>query len=409
MQHIFIVGSKSLGNYGGYETFVDKLTEYHQNKIGLKYHIACKANGDGFMDESKLNGVSNVVIRNGQTIEFTYHNARCFKIKVPEYLGPAQAIYYDLKSLSLSLKYIKENNINNPVVYVLACRIGPFIKHYYKAIQHLKGKLCINPDGHEWKRSKWSKIVRLYWKFSEQLMVKYSDLVVCDSVNIKSYIHKQYDNKGINHKNPNTTYIAYGADINNKSTKKSAKKYQEWCKDNKVTTNDYFLVVGRFVPENNYETIIREFMYTNTKKSLIIVTNKNDKFKNYLSRKVHFENDYRIKFVGSIYDKELLYEIRKNAHAYVHGHEVGGTNPSLLEALAVTKINLLLDVSFNKEVAHDSALYWKKDNGSLSILLKESENYNKIQFGKMAKARIKEKYTWNKISSEYLELWNTIS
>ena len=86
MQHVFIVGSKSLGAYGGYETFVYKLTQYHQNNANIKYHVACKANGDGCMDESKLEGVTKV-----SDSEFEFQNAHCFKIKVPN-IGPAVAI-----------------------------------------------------------------------------------------------------------------------------------------------------------------------------------------------------------------------------------------------------------------------------------------------------------------------------
>ena len=96
VQHIFLVGAKSLGAYGGYETFVDKITEYHQNSPEIKYHVASKANGDGCMDEGTLSGVTDKIKRDGKVVEFTYHNAHCFKIDIPEKLGSAQAIYYDV-------------------------------------------------------------------------------------------------------------------------------------------------------------------------------------------------------------------------------------------------------------------------------------------------------------------------
>lgn len=93
------------------------------------------------------------------------------------------------------------------------------------------------------------------------------------------------------------------------------------------------------------------------------------KFLLELKRKTQFEKDGRIKFVGTVYDQELLMKIRENAYGYFHGHEVGGTNPSLLEALSSIDLNLLLDVGFNREVAEDSALYWNKDNGNLAKLI----------------------------------------
>lgn len=133
MQHVFLVGAKSLGAYGGYETFVYKLTEYHQNNNNLKYHVACKANGNGCMDETKLSNVTRIC-----DSEFEFHNAHCFKITVPE-IGAAQAIYYDIKSLDYCCEYIKNNNIKNPIVYIMACRIGPFMKKYYKKIHKMGG------------------------------------------------------------------------------------------------------------------------------------------------------------------------------------------------------------------------------------------------------------------------------
>lgn len=102
IQHIYLVGAKSLGAYGGYETFVYKLTEYHQNKENIKYHVACKANGDGCMDESKFEGVTKI-----NDHEFELHNAHCFKIDVPQ-IGSAQAIYYDVAALKACCEHIKK-------------------------------------------------------------------------------------------------------------------------------------------------------------------------------------------------------------------------------------------------------------------------------------------------------------
>ena len=102
-------------------------------------------------------------------------------------------------------------------------------------------------------------------------------------------------------------------------------------------------------------------MNSNTKKDLVIVTGyQNNKLYHLLNNKYHFENDTRVKFVGTIYDDALLKSVRKNAFAYLHGHEVGGTNPSLLEALGSTQLNLLLNVGFNQEVGLDSCIYWGK-------------------------------------------------
>lgn len=406
IQHVFLVGAKSLGAYGGYETFVNKLTEYHQSNSLIKYHVACKANGDGCMDEGILQSVTDRVTKDAQVVEFTYHNARCFKIKVPEKLGPAQAIYYDVKALGECCKYIKEKKIKHPIIYIMACRIGPFMKHFYQEIHKLGGKVYLNPDGHEWMRAKWSKPIRKYWKASEQMMVKWSDLDICDSVNIEKYIHERYDGKGIRGRNPETTFIAYGTETRRSKLADDDEKLISWYKSKGLKTDEYYLVVGRFVPENNYEIMIREFMHSNSKKDFAIITNVNDKFMDELEGKLHFKADKRIKFVGTVYDQELLMKIRENAYGYFHGHEVGGTNPSLLEALGSTDLNLLLDVGFNREVAKDAALYWNKKTGNLAALIDMADEMNagkRGDYGSKAKQRVKDAYSWQFICDRYAE------
>lgn len=402
--HVFIVGAKGLSQYGGYETFVDKLTEYHQNNKNIQYHVACKANGDGAMDETKMSGVKRI-----SDSEFMYHNARCFKIDIPN-IGPAQAIYYDVKALDECCKYIESHHIPHPIVYILACRIGPFASHFYKKVQKLGGKLFVNPDGHEWMRAKWARPIRKYWKVSEQMMIKNCDLAICDSVNIEKYIHECYDGKGIKGRNPETTFIAYGAETRKSNLSDDDPKLNDWYASKGLKAHEYYLVVGRFVPENNYEAMIREFMLSHSNKDFAIITNVNDKFLDELEEKLHFRSDKRIKFVGTVYDQELLMKIRENAYAYFHGHEVGGTNPSLLEALGSTDLNLLLDVGFNKEVAEDAALYWNKKRGNLAGLIDEADRMcaeEKKQLGNKAKERIKEAYSWKLICDRYEKLWKT--
>lgn len=383
-QHVFIVGSKGIpGSYGGYETFVDKLTEYHQNELALKYHVACKAKETG---------------------RFSYHNADCFKVKVPD-IGPAQAIYYDVAALNDCLAYIKRNRIPHPIVYILACRIGPFAAHFQRAIHKLGGKLYINPDGHEWMRAKWSVPVRRYWKMSERMMTKHCDLLICDSKNIEKYIHEEYGKY-----NPQTTYISYGAETRKSKLADDDPKLRNWYREKGLAPKSYYLVVGRFVPENNYETMIREFMTSKSKRDFALICNVSDKFLDELKEKTHFDQDPRIKFVGTVYDQELLMKIRENAYGYFHGHEVGGTNPSLLEALGSTDLNLLLDVGFNREVAEDSALYWTKEPGDLAGLIDRADRMDAgdiAELGRRAKERIADAYSWQHISDQYNNLFVT--
>lgn len=383
MQHIFIVGSKGIpAKYGGFETFVEKLTENQKDK-NIQYHVACtKENSDK----------SGIVER-----EFVHNGANCYTIDLPN-IGPAKAIYYDVKALEWAIKKAEREGYERPIFYVLACRIGPFIARLKRKIDKIGGVLLVNPDGHEWLREKWSLTVRKYWKISESLMVKHADKLICDSKNIEKYIKENYKKY-----NPKTTYIAYGTDLNKSTLTNESKVVREWFSSKSVKENDYYLVVGRFVPENNYETMIREFMKSNSKKDFVLITNvEQNSFFEKLKETTGFDKDERIKFVGTVYDQELLKYIRENAFAYFHGHEVGGTNPSLLEALGSTRLNLLLDVGFNREVGENGALYWEKDN--LHILIEEAEKLDEEKIKILeenAKERIKKQFSWDYIVGEY--------
>ncbi len=379
IRNVFIIGSKGIpANYGGFETFVEKLTEKQVNK-SIKYHVACLSDNNN---------------------EFEHNGARCFNVKVPN-IGAAKAVYYDIVALKECIKYIKKNNIKNPIVYILACRIGPFIGYYKKQLKKIGGTLFVNPDGHEWKRAKWNAAIRQYWKVSERLMVKHADLLICDSINIEKYIKEDYKKY-----NPKTTFIAYGADIEKSKLSDNDETLLKWYKEKRVKAKEYYLVVGRFVPENNYETMITEFMKSNTTKDFVLITNvEQNKFYEQLRKKTSFDKDSRIKFVGTVYDQELLKKIRENAYGYFHGHEVGGTNPSLLEALATTDLNILLDVGFNREVGMDGALYFNKEEGSLSKLIdNELDDKVILNLGIKAKDRIVEDYSWINIVDKYEKL-----
>ena len=147
-------------------------------------------------------------------------------------------------------------------------------------------------------------------------------------------------------------------------------------------------------------------MQSHSKRDFAIITNVNSKFLDTLENKLHFRSDARVKFVGTVYDEELLKKIRENAYGYFHGHEVGGTNPSLLEALGSTDLNLLLDVGFNREVAEDAALYWTKEVGSLRSLVEKADVMKSEEITKLAekaKARVRKAYNWEYISSKYEE------
>ena len=380
MKDVFIIGSRGLpAQYGGFETFVEKLIS-HKVSPAIRYHVACLS------DEST-----------GK--HFDYKGADCFTVNPPK-LGPARVIAYDMMAINYSLKLIKKEGIQAPIFNIIGNTIGAFIVHFAKKIQSIGGILLVNPDGLEWKRAKWSKPVQSYLKYSEKEMTKYANLIISDNRGIETYIQNTYPWS-------RTTFIAYGTDLSKTTLTAEDTPVRDWYQKWETQEKDYYLILGRFVPENNYETAIREFMKSSTERDLVIICNhEGNAYFDELRQITGFDKDKRVKFVGTVYDQDLLKYIRNQAFAYIHGHEVGGTNPGLLEALAQTDLNLIYNVDFNHQVAQDTALYWTKEDGNLSQLIDSVDG--KVSFedlGNAAKANMKENYTWEKIVGEYEELF----
>ena len=380
MQHVFIIGSRGLpAQYGGFETFVDHLVS-RQVSPDIQYHVACLSNDQGYY-------------------HFDYKGVDCFTIKAPE-LGPARVIAYDMMAINYALKVIKKQGIEKPIFYVLGNTIGAFVAPFAGKIHKIGGKFYINPDGLEWKRAKWAKPIQAYLKYSEKIMTRHADLVISDNPGIESYIKEAYPLS-------KTTYIAYGTDLSPTSLTSQDRKVRELYQKWQTQEKHYYLILGRFVPENNYETAIREFMASSSKRDLVIICNhEGNPYFEELRVRTDFDQDPRVKFVGTVYDQDLLKYIRKEAFAYIHGHEVGGTNPGLLEALAQTDLNLVLGVSFNQTVAKDTAQYWTKETGNLAHLIDQVDPLEDVsEWGQRAKANMKQNFTWEKIVGEYEELF----
>ena len=380
MQHVFIIGSRGLpAQYGGFETFVDQLVS-HQVSPDIQYHVACLSNDQAYQ-------------------HFDYKGVDCFTIKAPK-LGPARVIAYDMMAINYALKFIKKQRIEKPIFYVLGNTIGAFVAPFARKIHKLGGQFYINPDGLEWKRAKWAKPIQAYLKYSEKIMTRHADLVISDNPGIESYIKDAYPWS-------NTTYIAYGTDLSPTSLNSQDRKVREFYHKWQTQEKNYYLILGRFVPENNYETAIREFMTSSTKRDLVIICNQEgNPYFEELRARTGFDQDPRVKFVGTVYDQDLLKYIRKGAFAYIHGHEVGGTNPGLLEALAQTDLNLVLGVSFNQTVAKDTAQYWTKETGNLAHLIDQVDYLEDVsEWGQRAKVNMKQNFTWEKIVGEYEELF----
>lgn len=377
MQHIFIIGSRGYrASYGGWETFVTKLVDnYNDNNV--LFHISGLSDKDTLLN----NKVSDNVITDS------------FNVKQN---GGIKMLLCTIKAFKYYIKYIKENNISNAYIYILGLKLGPLLKVYKRKLKELNITTLVNPDGLEHARSKWNNLVKKFFLLSEKWMLNSCDIIVCDAKGIKKYVDEKYPKL-----KKKTTYIAYGTDkvdLNDVNEEEILKEY-------KLVKNDYLLMVGRFVPENNYELVLNEFIKSTINKKLVIISNISSS--NYYKKVINKTNclaDKRIKFIDGVYDEVKLSTIRKNAYAYIHGHSVGGTNPSLLEALSLTELNILYDVNFNYDIGKKSCLYFK-EIGSLTKILNNINKYDRKELGIQCKKIIKKDFTWEIIVNKYKNLF----
>ena len=379
MKNIFIIGARGYhANYGGWETFVTNLVDHYQDPKTTIYV--------GELTEDKNQDHQQKQINHHIYVNYTY----------TKIAGSPKMFFYTIKSYLSTLKYIKKNKIKNAYIYILGLKLGPLLSFHKHLRKKLNIKIYVNPDGLEHLRSKWNKIVQFCFLLSEWSMIRHCDLVICDALGIQAYIQKKYPKA-------KTTYIAYGT--NSYDFKKI--KEEAILKEYHLKKDDYCLMVGRSVPENNYDLIIKDFMKSKIEKKLVIITNlSSSSYYQELVQNTNCLKDKRIIFIDGVYDPEKLATIRKNAYLYIHGHSVGGTNPSLVEALSLTELNILFDVCFNKDIGLNTTLYFKEE-GSLTQLLDNTKLLikSKKALGPLAQKRIKENFTWEKIVSQYQDIF----
>lgn len=380
-KNIFIVGSRGYhAKYGGWETFVSKLVDHYQDDDTTFYVGELSDDPDRDLIMERVNDnlyLSPIYIRTKKSIKM---------------------FFYAMKSYKYALDYIRLNKIENSYIYVLGLKLGPLLSFYKRLRKKYNIRVFVNPDGLEHKRCKWNKIVQWCFLLSEWSMVRNCDLVVCDGLGIEEYMLNRY--KSLKNK---TTYIAYGAeeiDFTNIDENSILEEYN-------LIRDDYCLMVGRLVPENNYELVINNFMRSSIDKKLVIITNiSGSNYYNELINKTNCLSDKRICFIDGIYDQEKLAVIRKNAYLYIHGHSVGGTNPSLIEAISLTDLNVLYDVCFNHDIGGDNCLYFKEE-GDLTRLLSNTKRLDnsKKKLGIKAKKLFKDNFTWDKIVGKYKNIF----
>jgi glycosyltransferase involved in cell wall biosynthesis len=366
---VAITGTRGIPNrYGGFEQFAEGLSV----RMVKKGHEVMVYNpGDHSFKEDIFDGVQLV------------------KIIAPfKRNPPLSSLLYDFLCLWDALK-------QKPDV-IFNCGHTPSV--FLKILKNPdKIPFLFHMDGMEWKRKKWGWFARAYLKFSERLAVKWADYQVVDNLEIQKYYQKKY---GINPAN-----IAYGADIPtegelNKELLPS--KYQ-----NLIKGKEYFLVISRLEPENNTDMILKAFLKSGSKDLLIVIGNTHTKFGKKLVK--DFGYSANIRFLGPVFDKQILNIFRRHSKAYVHGYSAGGTNPSLLEAMAVSCTIFTHDNPFNRSVLGENAYYFS----TISLLKEYFSGLGKLEEKKGEKIlgnlkKIREQYSWDRVCDQYAGVFEEV-
>jgi glycosyltransferase involved in cell wall biosynthesis len=241
----------------------------------------------------------------------------------------------------------------------------------------------VNMDGLEWKRSKYNKLTQKFLRWAEKLAVSYADILVADSIGIKNYIKKNYQKEAI--------FIPYGAEVPHNFSESVLDKFQ-------LEKNKYYLLIARMEPENNIEIIIQGHLQSLQQFPLIIVGNVKNKYGQFLSEKY---KSPLIRFVGSIYDQNTINSLRYFSGLYFHGHSVGGTNPSLLEAMSCECNIAAHDNEFNRAILADDAFFFSSAQDIKNIINNAFEEAAIADRKKLNLEKIKKVYSWENVINDY--------
>jgi glycosyltransferase involved in cell wall biosynthesis len=355
---IAILGTRGIPNhYGGFEQFAEYFSVYLAENGHEVY-------------------VYNT--HNHPYQETTYKGVKIIHKYDPEYkIGTAGQFIYDLNCI-LDLR--KHH-------FDIILQLGYTSSSVWHWLLPKKPLIITNMDGLEWKRTKYSKMVQKVLLYAEQLAVKSSDYLIADSIGIQSYLKKKYQK--------DSAYIAYGATLFTTPDETILKIYQ-------LEKHQFNMILARLEPENNIETILNGVVLSNDTTPMLVIGNHNTTFGTYLKEK--FKTHPNIRFLGAIYNLEHLDNLRYFSNLYFHGHSVGGTNPSLLEAMASSALIIAHKNEFNQAILNDNAYYFLNAEEVQKLLskIKKNDNLQLIQNNVNA---IANEYNWNTINDKYLQLF----
>ncbi len=250
-------------------------------------------------------------------------------------------------------------------------------------------RLALNPDGLEWKRTKWGPFGRAFFKFGERVACLVADRLIADCPGIRDYYVQTYGT--------DCDVIAYGAEV-------QVRPQPTVLGDYGVEPGRYFLQITRFEPENHPHLTIEAFSHLDTDMKLLLVGGT--PYHSPYAQGIAAARSERVVLPGFVYDKEVLRQLWGHCHAYVHGNSVGGTNPALLQSMAAGCFTLAVDIAFNRDVLQGGGIYFQPTTEALAQAMQWSLDHRADlePYRQAAVQRIREHYSWDDIARKYEEL-----
>jgi glycosyltransferase involved in cell wall biosynthesis len=354
---IGILGTRGIPNrYGGFEQFAEFFSKYLAQK---EYEVYVYNSSSHPYKEVEWNGV-NII----------------HKSDPEDKIGTVGQFIYDLNCI------LDTRKRNFDVIF----QLGYTSSSIWNWLLPKNSKIITNMDGLEWKRSKYSAKVQKFIKFAEKLALKHSDILVSDSIGIKKYLMDTYCVESV--------YIPYGVNTQN--------DYDDTVLiEHHLEKFRYNMLIARIEPENNIEVILDGVKKANKKQIFLVVGKANSSFGSYLVNK--FKDERNILFVGAIYNLSKLNSLRRYSNLYFHGHSVGGTNPSLLEAMASHTLICAHDNIFNKAILEKDAFYFSDYEDVIKVLNNVDKGSNEDFVVNSYKKAVTD-FNWDKINSKYEKL-----
>lgn len=361
MIKIAIIGDRGIpACYSGFGTLIEQLAVRLVNDYNFDVTVYCRK--QYYEERPRM-----------------FKGVRCVYLPAPGGRNFESIIHSNLSVLHASLA-------SYHLVLVLDPGNGPFLLPLI--IRRMP--TILHTDGMGWKRQKWSPMQQRYYKWSEWVSARLASWLVTDSRAMQDYYVSEYSAP--------SSFIPYAGEVGDGSDVSELEKHS-------LKKGGYYLLVARHEPENNVHLIIEEYRKAAVERPLVVVGA--NRYDSSYGRAIASESDDKVLCIGAIYNAAALNGLFENCHVYLHGHEVGGTNPSLLNAMHLGAAPVPVDVIFHRQVMGDTAEYFSKEPGALAKIIKSLDNSpDRVEaLGKLARTRSDQLYRWDAVAAGYAELF----